>query len=39
MVDRGSRAARRADGKNKPVENTAVDIAGNVDNQNGCGLS
>ena len=33
MVDHGVRAARRAARRNGPVENVALDIAGNVDNQ------
>ena len=33
MADRRVRAARRAARRNGPVENTAVDIVGNVDNQ------
>ena len=33
MADRGVRAARMAARRNGPVENVAVAIAGNVDNQ------
>ena len=33
MADHGAGAARRAGMINGPVENIAVDIAGNVDNQ------
>jgi len=33
MEERGVQAAMRAARRNGPVENAAVDIAGNVDNQ------
>ena len=33
MGDRAGRAERRAAKRNGPVDNAAVDIAGNVDNQ------
>jgi len=32
MADSRARAARRAVRRNEPVENSAVDMAGNVDN-------
>ena len=33
MTDRGAPAARKAARRNGPVENAAMDIVGNVDNQ------